>query len=158
MVFKAVGGVDKNVYEVYKSDQTSSEDKVEALDVTNKYRDHYKNRIVLAWQAFDASEVLSNKYYHPSSNRDCLSAKAILNNLLKKGPPNFHFLDECPIYTWSFNGIVIVRFVTVREEDVTGVKTSRVTAYLKMENYCRKCLDLRCLTEIKIYVSLLGSS
>ena len=67
MVFKAVGGVDKNVYEVYKSEQTSSEDKVKALDVTNKYRDHYKNRIVLAWQAFDASEVLSNKYYnHPS--------------------------------------------------------------------------------------------
>ena len=113
MVFKAVGGVDKNVYEVYKSDQTSSEDKVKALDVTNKYRDHYKNRIVLAWQAFDASEVLSNKYYNHSSQ--CLSAKAILNNSLTKGPPNSHFLDKCPIYTWSFNGIVIVRVVTVRE-------------------------------------------
>ncbi|XP_068676289.1 uncharacterized protein [Montipora foliosa] len=62
MVFKAVGGVEKNVYEVYKSDQTSSEDKVEALNVTNKYRDHYKNRIVLAWQAFDASEARVNLY------------------------------------------------------------------------------------------------
>ena len=83
MVFKAVGGVEKNVYEVYKSDQTSSEDMVEALNVSNKYRDHYKNRIVLAWQAFDASEVLSDKCYnHPShSNRDRLNAKAILNNL-----------------------------------------------------------------------------
>ena len=83
MVFKAVGGVEKNVYEVYKSDQTSSEDKVEALKVTNKYRDHYKNRIVLAWQAFDASEVLFNKCYnHPSHlNRDRLNAKAKLNNL-----------------------------------------------------------------------------
>ncbi|CAH3132495.1 unnamed protein product [Porites lobata] len=62
MVFKAVGGVDKNVYEVYKSDQISSEDKVKALDVTNKYRDHYKNRIVLAWQAFDASEARVSLY------------------------------------------------------------------------------------------------
>ena len=83
MAFKAVGGVEKNVYEVYKSDQTSSEDEVEALNVTNKYRDHYKNRIVLAWHGFDASEVLSNKCYNHSShlNRDRLNAKAISNNL-----------------------------------------------------------------------------
>ena len=83
MVFKAVGGVERNVYEVYESNQTSSEDEVEALNVTNKYRDHYKNRIVLAWQAFDASEVLSNKCCnHPSHlNRDHLNAKPILNNL-----------------------------------------------------------------------------
>ena len=58
MVFKAVSGVEKDVYEVYKSDQTLSEDEVEALNVTNKYRDHYKNRIVLNWEMFDASEVL----------------------------------------------------------------------------------------------------
>ena len=58
MVFKAVGGVEKNVYEVYKSNQTSSEDEVEALNVTNKYRDHYNNRIVLNWEMFDASGVL----------------------------------------------------------------------------------------------------
>ncbi|CAH3141935.1 unnamed protein product, partial [Porites evermanni] len=62
MVFKAVGGVDKNVYEVYKSDQTSSEDEVEALNVTNKYRDHYKNRIVLNWELFDASEARVSLY------------------------------------------------------------------------------------------------
>ena len=68
MAFKAVGGVEKNVYEVYKSDQTSSEDEVEALNVTNKYRDHYKNRIVLAWHAFDVSEVLSNRCYNHSNH------------------------------------------------------------------------------------------
>ena len=87
MVFKAVGGVEKNVYEVYKSNQTSSEDMVEALNVSNQYRDHYKNRIVLAWQAFDASEVLSDKCYNHSShsNRDRLIPKAILNNL-KQSP------------------------------------------------------------------------
>ena len=75
MVFKAVGGVGKNVYEVYKSDQTSSEDKVEALDVTNKYRDHYKNRIVLAWEAFDATEVPYNKYYHHPSQIETASMR-----------------------------------------------------------------------------------
>ena len=31
---------------------------MEALNVTNKYRDHYKNRIVLNWELFDPSEVL----------------------------------------------------------------------------------------------------
>ena len=60
MVFKAVGGVERNVYEFYKSDQTSSEVEEKALDITNKHRDHYKNRIVLAWEAFAASEVLSH--------------------------------------------------------------------------------------------------
>ncbi|XP_073246882.1 uncharacterized protein [Porites lutea] len=62
MVFKAVGGVEKNVYEIYKSDQTSSEHEVEALNVTNKYRDHYKNRIVLNWELFDASEARVSLY------------------------------------------------------------------------------------------------
>ena len=75
MVFKAVGGVEKNVHEVYKSDQTSSEDKVDALDVTNKYRDHYKNRIVLAWEAFDASEVPYNIYYHHPSQIETASVR-----------------------------------------------------------------------------------
>ena len=75
MVFKAVGRVEKNVCEVYKSDQTSSEDKVEALDVTNKYRDHYKNRIVLTWEAFDATEVPYNKYYHYPSQIETASMR-----------------------------------------------------------------------------------
>ena len=82
MVFKAVGGVEKNVYEVYKSDQTYSEEEVEALNVTNKYRDHYKNRIVLNWGMFDASEGLKTITKLSSfSNRDHLKTKAILNNL-----------------------------------------------------------------------------
>ena len=89
MVFKAVGGVEKNVYEVYKSDQTSSEDEVEALNVTTKYRDHYKNRIVLNWELFDPSEVLKTVTMLSSfSNRDHLKTKAILNGL-NKCPPLF---------------------------------------------------------------------
>ena len=82
MVFKAVGGVEKDVYEVYKSDQTLSEDEVEALNVTNKYRDHYKNRIVLNWELFDPSEVLKTvKMLSSFSNWDHLKTKAILHNL-----------------------------------------------------------------------------
>ena len=88
MVFKAVGGVEKNVYEVYKSDQTSSEDEVEALNVTTKYRDHYKNRIVLNWELFDPSEVLKTVTMLSSfSNRDHLKTKAILNILKQCSPP-----------------------------------------------------------------------
>lgn len=57
MVFKAVSGVDKKVYPTYVSPRTSSEKNMAALDVTNKHKDHYKNRIVLKWSDFGASEA-----------------------------------------------------------------------------------------------------
>ena len=83
MVFKAVGGVEKNVYEVYKSDQTSSEVEEKALDITNKHRDHYKNRIVLAWEAFATSEVLSTQILKSSfsnSDRRGAGGRCLLEN------------------------------------------------------------------------------
>ena len=69
MVFKAVSGVDKNVYSTYTSGQTSSEKVFAALEVTNRHFDHYKNRIVLKWKNFGASEVvslinISHEYQH----------------------------------------------------------------------------------------------
>lgn len=57
MVFKAVTGVDKRVFETYNSPHTSSENVLAALDVTNKHHNHYKNRIVLNWGEFGPSEV-----------------------------------------------------------------------------------------------------
>lgn len=57
MVFKAVSGVNKSVYPTYISRQTSSEKNKAALDVTNKHKDHYKNKIVLKWGDFGASEA-----------------------------------------------------------------------------------------------------
>lgn len=57
MVFKAVTGVDKRVFDTYNSPHTSSEDVMAALDVTSKHPDHYKNRIVLNWGDFGPSEV-----------------------------------------------------------------------------------------------------
>ena len=58
MAFKAVSGVNKNVYSTYTSDQTSSEKVFAALEVTNRHFNHYKNRIVLKWQDIGPSEVL----------------------------------------------------------------------------------------------------
>ena len=47
MVFKAVSGIHKKVYPTFNSPHTSSEKVMAALDVTDKHKDHYKNRIVL---------------------------------------------------------------------------------------------------------------
>jgi len=57
MVFKAVSGGEGVAYENYKSAQTFAEYEFDALDVTNKYPNDYKNRIVLNWGEFGASEV-----------------------------------------------------------------------------------------------------
>ena len=57
MVFKAVSGVKENVYSTYTSAQTYHEKVLAALDVTNSYFNDYKNRIVLKWKDFGASEV-----------------------------------------------------------------------------------------------------
>ena len=60
MVFKAVSGVDSSAYNTFIDSQTYSEEATAALDTTNKHLNHYKNRIVLNWKDFDASEVLPN--------------------------------------------------------------------------------------------------
>ena len=63
MAFKAVSGVNKNVYSTYTSDQTSSEKVFAALEVTNRHFNHYKNRIVLKWQDIGPTEVLYILFY-----------------------------------------------------------------------------------------------
>ena len=57
MVFKAVSGGKGVAYENYKSGETYAENEMAALDVTNQYPNDYKNRIVLNWGQFGASEV-----------------------------------------------------------------------------------------------------
>ena len=57
MVFKAVTGDSRIAYEAYKSPETYAENEMAALDVTNQYPKCYKNRIVLNWGQFGASEV-----------------------------------------------------------------------------------------------------
>ena len=58
MVFKAVTRKE-NGYKLYTSAETSPEDVKDALDVTKKHPEHYKNRIVLNWEDFKPSEVIS---------------------------------------------------------------------------------------------------
>jgi len=57
MVFKAVTGANQIAYQAYKSSKTYAENEMAALDVTNQYPNDYKNRIVLNWGQFGASEV-----------------------------------------------------------------------------------------------------
>ncbi len=62
LVFKVVSGVDKEVWDLYNSDQASAEYEKAALDVTNQHQDHYKNRVVMNWQTFNASQVKIEKH------------------------------------------------------------------------------------------------
>ena len=64
MVFKAVSGVTEDVYNTYNSSQTYSEKVMAALDVMKTHNSHYKNRIVLKWKEFGASEVHVTYNYH----------------------------------------------------------------------------------------------
>ena len=58
MVFKAVTGAQQNAYNTYNSGDTFNENVLAALDVTNKHPNDYKNRIILDWARFGASEVI----------------------------------------------------------------------------------------------------
>jgi len=57
MVFKAVSGCHEIAHQTYTSSETHAENKMTALDLTNQYPNDYKNRIVLNWCRFGASEV-----------------------------------------------------------------------------------------------------
>ena len=58
MVFKIASGVsNKLVWDVYRSSETANENVTAALDVTNQYQDHYKNRVILNWETFNATQV-----------------------------------------------------------------------------------------------------
>ena len=60
MVFKAVTGANQRAQNAYKSGDTYAESEMDALDVTKKYPNDYKNRIVLRWGEFKPSEVSMN--------------------------------------------------------------------------------------------------
>ena len=60
-MFKIASGVNngnnKLVWDVYSSSATANENVTAALDVTNQYQDHYKNRVILNWETFNATQV-----------------------------------------------------------------------------------------------------
>ena len=47
MIFKVVSGVDRSVWDLYDSSQTTAERVTAALDITKRHHDHYKNRVVM---------------------------------------------------------------------------------------------------------------
>ena len=72
MVFKGVSGVDMNAVDLYTSNFTQGEFETAALNVTNDHHYHYKNRIILNWDNFNAilvsrAYLLRTLYEHTSS-------------------------------------------------------------------------------------------
>ena len=63
MVFKVVGGVaPEDVDNLWASTDTVSENMNAALDVTTAHQEHYKNRIIQNWEAFNPREVCLYSY------------------------------------------------------------------------------------------------
>ena len=84
MAFKAVSGVNKNVYSTYTSDQTSSEKVFAALEVTNRHFNHYKSRIVLKWQNIGPLEVIFNYIVVYLCRRDAWPTSVLYSAVLDK--------------------------------------------------------------------------
>lgn len=57
MIFKAVSGAKERAFNTFNSGETLAENDMSALDVTNQHLGDYKNRIILKWAEFAASEV-----------------------------------------------------------------------------------------------------
>ena len=91
MVFKAVTRKG-NVYELYASDKTSSEDVKFALDVTKKYPHNYKNKIVLNWEGFKPSEVIYLGLSPTQSNNTLRIAPPL--NSIPDFPLGLLFMEE----------------------------------------------------------------
>lgn len=80
MVFKVVNGVNSAyVGELWKSSSTHIENVTAALDTTATHQEHYKNRIVQNWKAFNPQEVTTPTY---CTRRTLNLAEADLRRLL----------------------------------------------------------------------------
>lgn len=57
MVFKVVGGVGDNIYELWSSANSLNEEKTVILNTSPSIPIHYKNRLVPNWQTADPKDV-----------------------------------------------------------------------------------------------------
>ena len=57
MVFKLVAGVAADVYQLWSSADSLSEDNQDVLTVSSDFSGHYKNRLVQNWQMTNPKEV-----------------------------------------------------------------------------------------------------
>ncbi|PFX30708.1 hypothetical protein AWC38_SpisGene4448 [Stylophora pistillata] len=71
MVFKAVTGANQKALDIYKSGGTFNEDQLKAIDVTNRFPNDYRNRIVLNWEDFGATELEQCFPRHESGFKPC---------------------------------------------------------------------------------------
>ena len=116
MVFKAVTGADQKAFDIYNSADTFNEIVIDALDVTNKHPNDYKNRIVLNWGDFSPSEVIKYIWvidqscsvkmagYWPSSFFACLwtETKSRSINTQKRTRPISSHLDRTSLVNKGF--------------------------------------------------------
>lgn len=95
LVFKAVSGVDKKIWDTYNSAQTSSESVDAALDVTNQFKDHYKNRVVLYWSSFNPSQAKVVLYTGAASQKE------LLFNAVGTDKLNWFSVDKLVSSSWT---------------------------------------------------------
>ena len=57
MVFKVVGGVGDDIYQLWSSASPLNEEKTAILNTSPSIPIHYKNRLVPNWQTADPKEV-----------------------------------------------------------------------------------------------------
>ena len=55
MVFKSVSGVNVNPAQLWESEDLKEHEA--SLDVSNAYKDHYKNSMVLNWEKLNVTKV-----------------------------------------------------------------------------------------------------
>lgn len=95
MVFKAVTGANQKALEIYKSSGTFNEDQLKALDVTNRFPNDYKNRILLNWEGFGATEARVVLYKGGNS------VKELIFNAKGKNYVNWFYINQLKNTPWS---------------------------------------------------------
>lgn len=109
MVFKAVSGAKGVAYENYKSAETYAEDEMAALDVTNSYPNDYKNRIVLNWDKFGASEARVVLY------KGTESVKELKFNVRGSNNVDWFKFERLTEYPWNDMATVPRNLFTIEE-------------------------------------------
>ena len=61
LVFKAIAGVPGVMSDIWQSYATFKENSLEALNIGNSFKNHYKNRIVQEWSLFSPTQVRKEK-------------------------------------------------------------------------------------------------
>lgn len=95
MVFKAVTGANQKPLDIYKSGGTFNEDQLKALDVTNRFPNDYKNRILLNWEDFGATEAKVVLYKGGNS------VKELIFNAKGKNNVNWFYINQLKNTPWS---------------------------------------------------------